>query len=1060
MSKSDCKRYNNYHKHDMMSSIFGMPDSATFQKEYVKRCVELGHTHYFTTNHGNMGNIFEAKNLCAEHGIACNSGLEGYIVVDPLEKDKSNYHFIVIPLTDNARKKLNVVNSRANIEGYYYKPRIFLEDLLRLPKEEFIITTACEGGILRDDISINQIFIPLANHFKNNIYLEVQNHNVNSQKSINEKCLYYADKLGLQLIAANDSHYIDESGKEKRNELLKGKHINYGDEGTYILDFPDYDTMFDRFKKQGVLTDSQIEIAINNTLVFDKCEEIQLDKEIKMPTIYGDLSLKERVKELKRQAKEKFDVIAKEESLTQDEINTRIEGMKEEIEVIEQTNDEIHTADYFLFNSKNVDLAVNKYGGVLTRSGRGSCGSFYLNKILGMTQIDRFTSPFPLYSSRFMSTARLLENRALPDIDFNVVSQEPFVKASRELLGENGCYPMIAYGTMQIGEAFRNVCRSHDIPFDEFNEIAKKVEDYKNDKKWKPLIKEAEGYVGVVVSASIHPCAYVLSDKNLLEEYGVVRIGDNICVMVTSGEADDFKLLKNDYLVVLVWKLISETFNSIDKPIITVRDLVNVIKDDKRIWDLFANGITCTLNQVDSDNGTTQSMRYKISSLREAGMIAAAIRPSFDSWREAFLRREKFSTGSTFLDKVLEPTDGFLIFQESLMSYFEALTVTPAESIGLIKKISKKKIKPEHFASLENRLVKAWTQKTGSIDLFYENWKTVQSCMAYGFAAPHALATGIDMCYGAYLKVNYPYEYYTVCFNNYLDDATRTKKLTNELDYFGIKLSNVRFRNSKAEYSFNKKMKTIYKGMASIKFLNSKISDELYELRDNKYDSFVDFLLDLLGKTSVNSRQLQILIETDFFEEFGGISKLSKITELFFALYDKTKKCFKKQLSKQKLAELILSKEIVKKYCHKEAEKTYMQLNVYGMLLDIEKNSQFAETTVFEKAHFQQVHLNSVDIVDKRYKGVAIVSDIDTKYSPKLSMYALANGNTIDVKISKRIFNRNQLEVGDVIMINNTIIKPRQTKNENGEWVDIPDSKVFWVTDYRKVTNRDLQEDE
>ena len=186
-----------------------------------------------------------------------------------------------------------------------------------------------------------------------------------------------------------------------------------------------------------------------------------------------------------------------------------------------------------------------------------------------MTQLDRFKLDIKLYPERFMSTARLLENHALPDIDYNVVSQEPFVKAAKELLGEYGCYPMIAYGTMQIGEAFRNVCRTHGLEYDEYNEIAKEIENYINDNKWKPFIDEANKYVDTVVSASIHPCAYLLDNKNLQEEYGVVRIGDNICAMITSGEADEYKMLKDDFLLVTVYKLIDETFKLIGKPIIT-----------------------------------------------------------------------------------------------------------------------------------------------------------------------------------------------------------------------------------------------------------------------------------------------------------------------------------------------------------------------------------------------------------------------------------------------------------------------------------------------------------
>ena len=539
-------RYNNYHKHDGISSIFGMPDSATSQEEYIKRCVELGHTNYFTTNHGSFGDIFEAKTLCDKYGLRCIAGIEGYIVPNPYEKDNSNYHIIIIPKTDVARKKMNVISSRANIEGFYYKPRIFIEDLLALDSNDIFITTACEGGLLKDEISYAKLFFPLMKKFGGNMMLEVQNHNTQTQKAINERCLDLRKEYGLHIICANDSHYIDEKGKRQRAELLRGKKISYGDEDTYTLDFPDTETMFYRFKKQGVLSEDQIEQGIKNTLLFDCCEEIGIDKEIKMPNIYKKLTPKERVSLLKDKVKKNFSTIIKKENLTREQIDERVKGLNEEMKVIEDTNEEIHTADYFLFNERNTDLAVNKYGGVLTRGGRGSCGSYYTNKILGITQIDRFTAPIPVYPDRFMSTARLLENRAIPDIDFNVSSQEPFVKATRELLGEHGCYPMIAYGTMGESESFRNTCRAKGLDFDEYNEVGKDLERYKDDEKWKPIIEEAMESVGVIVSASVHPCAFCLSDKNILEEYGVVRIGGNICVMVTSSEADEYKILKND----------------------------------------------------------------------------------------------------------------------------------------------------------------------------------------------------------------------------------------------------------------------------------------------------------------------------------------------------------------------------------------------------------------------------------------------------------------------------------------------------------------------------------
>lgn len=1048
-------RYNNYHKHTHISSIYS-PDSNEKAEAYIKKEAERGGKNYFTTEHGSMGDIFEAKTLCDKYGIRCLAGLEGYIVPNPLEKDKSNYHIIIIPRTDSARKKVNRISSRANIEGYYYRPRIFPSDLLALDKDDVYITTACVAGLLRDDTSINKIFYPLLEHFGDNVFLEVQNHNVDIQKEINRKALDFASKEGLKLIAANDSHYVDLNGKHERAELLKGKHINYGDEDEFILDFPDYDTMFGRFKTQGILSDSQIETAIANTLIFDECEEIGIDKTIKMPNIYPTLSLDERFNLLKSEVNNRFETIKKEDELTSEQIKEREEGIAHELKIIEDTNNIVHTADYFLFNSKLVDLATQKYGGVLTRGGRGSCASFYINRIMGMTQLDRFDINLPIFPERFASTARLIENRSMPDIDFNVVSDEPFVKAARELLGEESCYPMIAYGTMQEAEAFRNVCRSKGLDFDDFNDVGKNLDNYRNNEKWKPLIEEVSKYVGTIVSASVHPCAFAISDKSLIDEYGVVRLGDFLCVMVTSAEADEYKILKDDFLKVTVWKLISETFKEIGKPIIPARQLLASIKDDKRIWQLIADGLTCTLNQIDSDNGRDQAQKYGIKSFEEGAFVAAAIRPSFDSWRDGFLSRRHYTTGSKDLDNVLHETGGYILFQESLMRYFDWLGVSPAESIGLIKKISKKKIKQEDFDSLEGRIKAQWVKNTGSEKMFNETWELVQSCISYGFCSAHAAATSLDMCYGAYLKVNYPLEYYTVCLNNYADDNVRTKKLINELKYFGIKLETIKFRHSRSQHTYDKSTNTIYKGLTSIKFISASAGDELYELKDNKYDNFTSLLVDLTNNTSVNTRQIEILIKSDFFSEFGNVNKLIHINDFFQRFYDRTKKAFKKQIKKSAVEESGLTHEILKAFCHKETEKTYMQVDFWEMLFEIEKSVNYADIGTLEKISNQIKYLGSSTVTDRRYSNFICVADIVEKKTPIVYCYSVTRGYTKEVKIPRSIFDKNKLEIGDVVYIQ-SMNKKNKTAYDSatGRWKRIPNQYEWWVNSYRKATKSD-----
>lgn len=1026
------KQYANYHKHDIISNIF-VPDAHVKCESYLKRIKELGYDCYWTTNHGSGGDIFEARDLCDKYGIKCFFGVEGYIVPNPLEKDNRNYHIIIIPKTNEARKKVNYITSRASEEGLYYKPRIFLEDLLKLNKDDIYLTSACVAGLMHDEDSIELLLKPLIKHFGQNFFLEVQNHQDEFQKEINRKCLQFSKQYGLKLIAANDSHYIYPEDSKDRLEFLKGKGINYSDEDTYVLDYPDYNTMFSRFQKQGILNDKEIEEAIDNTRIFENCEEIYLDKEIKMPSAYLNLSPDEKIKELKKHINKKFAEIREEEHIEGEQLKKYIEGIRQEMQTIIDTK-EINTADYFLLNEKIVDLAVHKYNGVLTRTGRGSCGGFYINRILGMTQIDRFTSPIKLYPERFISTARLLENRAMPDIDYNVASQEPFVKASREVLGEHCAYPMVAYGTMQIGEAFRNVCRSHGLEFDEFNEVAKNIDNYLEDPKWKPYIEEAKKYVDVVVSASVHPCAFALSNNDLRYEYGIVKIGNALCVMITSGEADYWKILKDDFLIVSIWGIIADTFKLIGKPIITVNQLLNDLDD--RVWDLYANGITCTLNQVDSDYATSLMKKYKVRSVGELAQFTAAVRPSFDAWRDAFIYRKPFTTGSKYLDDVLSETRGMITFQETLMTYFQWLGITPAESIGLIKKISKKKIHPEDFKNLEDRLKEQWIKNTGSIDKFDDTWQMVQGCMSYGFAAPHALATAIDSLYGAWLKVHYPLEYYSVVFRYYEGDMERTNKLTEELKYFNISLKNIQFGHSAGSYKINKEENSIYKGLGSIKYCNVEVGDKLYELSQTKqYNSFVEILKDFPG----DSRQLDILIKLGYFSDFGSIGKLLKIVEVYNQYGSKT--IIKKD-------QCTINKDIMLQYAT-ETEKQYRLKDKDGFINYLLKNITYKEYPIAQRIKDEKEYLGYISLKIEGKSNTWYVTDINTKYSPKISLYNVGTGEEKVVKIEKRKYQMAPFDK-DVCLRATFETKNKCKKDENGEWVKL-EEKEEWIKYYSVI---------
>ena len=304
-------RYNNYHKHTYYSNIRTL-DVVTSPEEYMKRAVELGHTTYFTGEHGFQGNIYESQTLCEKYNLKPIYSVEAYYVDDLSDRsDRKAYHIILVALTKKARYEINKILSIANTDGFYYKPRIGLKELLSLTPSETIVTTACVASRLstlliyekidnnksifkgyadeeEQEKCLNEFLLPVMNHFKENLYLEVQNHKTEKQINYNRMIIALHRKFNIPLIHANDSHYIFEGDSYYRDLFLKAKNMHYEDEEGGILDYPDYDTILDRYRKQGVLYPNEAKEALDNTLIFDNaeisyfisCSEIERNKRI------------------------------------------------------------------------------------------------------------------------------------------------------------------------------------------------------------------------------------------------------------------------------------------------------------------------------------------------------------------------------------------------------------------------------------------------------------------------------------------------------------------------------------------------------------------------------------------------------------------------------------------------------------------------------------------------------------------------------------------------------------------------------------------------------------
>ena len=855
-------RYNNYHKHTHYSNIKTL-DCISKPEDYMKRAVELGHTTYFTTEHGFQGNIYEAHTLCEKYGLKCIFGIEAYYVDDMYDKtSRSSYHLMLVAMNDNGRKEINKIMSLANTDGFYYKPRIDLRCLLSLTPTDVIVTTACVASPMFKGENWEESFLkPVYNHFGKNLYLEVQNHNELVQIRHNERLLEVKREYGIQLIHANDSHYIKPEDAKYRDLFLNAKGMRYEDESNFILDYPDSETIIERYYIQGVLSEEEISEALNNTLIFDNAESISLDKEFKIPKITegdSDTVLRKIIADAWREEKK---------SIPKDKVEEYEQAIYYEMDIIKNCG----MSDYFILDHKIIKKAVDEYDAVLTRSGRGSAVSFYVNRLLGLTEIDRLKAPITLYPTRFMSAERILSSKSLPDIDLNFADVEPVIKASKDILGEDGIYYMVAYKPLQESSAFRLWCKANGYHIDEYNEIAKDLENHLEDRKWKQVIEDSKIFRGVIESIAPSPCSFLLLDKPISEEVGLLRVGNatdyTMCCALDGYYCDVYKYLKNDYLTVKVYEIIDKVYKLIGRPIDNISTLIN--NCDDKVWDIYANALTTTINQSDSDFAKQTLKRYKPTSLAEMSAWVAAIRPAFASLLNNFLDRQPYTTGVERLDDILKDSFHYLLYQESIMAFLVWLGEEEKFTYDIIKKISKKKFKEEELIELKDKLIEEWVREVGIEDGFDNTWAVVEDASRYAFNASHSLSVAVDSIYGAYLKSHYPLEYFTVVLTLYADDIDRTSKLIGELPYFNISLQSVKFGKSGADYTMDKESNRIYKGVQSIKYLNAQVGEELLELSKNKYNSFISLLKDIREKTSLNSKQLTILITLNYFEDFG-----------------------------------------------------------------------------------------------------------------------------------------------------------------------------------------------
>jgi DNA polymerase III alpha subunit len=1064
----------NYHKHTSLSNRY-MKDSPVLPIDYwneLKRRYGDRPCIYTTVEHGWAGNYFkqyddlEKYNKKNGTNIQWVYGCEAYWVKNRHEQDRSNCHIVLLALTDKGRRAINKAVSIANKDGYYYgRPRVDMELLLGLPPDDVMITTACVAFWNKYD-DIDDIVMMLSQHFPY-FYLEVQPHDTDKQKDINRHIIELSNVYGIPIIAGCDSHYITANQAQDRDELLKSSDIHYEDEDGWYMDYPTYDELVARFKRQGVLSDRQIASAIEATNFLFQYEPIKLDRSLKVPVIkpLRDKTQTERNAIFEQILKDEWK--AQRGDIDTDKLSQYQREIHHDIGEIEACN----MADYFILSYEVMKRAQEVYGGILTPSGRGSAVSMFINKLLRLTKVDKVNSPVLMYSERFLTKERVLDSHTPPDIDNNVSTREPFIQAQRDLVGDLGTYDLLAMGTLKFKAAWKMYSRAFNVPPESANEVSRQIGRYEEavkhsegeivdmskyvDEKYRNLVDGCHTYMGIYDTAKGHPCAVIAFDGDVEEEIGISlckseATGKEVLVAnIESGTIDAFGYLKQDYLVVDSVGLTYDVYKEAGIEPFTVNELLAKIEHDDATWQIYADGHTQCVNQCEQPKSTQKVMRYKPKNISELTQFIAAIRPGFQSMYNIFESRQHFDYGIKTLDDLLQDqycTSSFMLYQESLMKVLGFAGFPMSETYTIVKAISKKKdyvikeAKPKFIANFAKAIIDTGdtNDEQQAHELADKVWRIIEDNASYSFNSAHAYCMAVDSVTIAYLKAHYPIEFYKCVLQRFTDKGEKDKVslIKQEMLKRGFKLKDIKFGDDNRQFNIDHANDCIVQTMASIKDMPKSTPQALYELGQRGVRNRGELYHAIIDDSRINKTATEILFKLGYFEKFGHPNKL--IAE--FDIYQKYISV--KVLTKSNFNDTII--DDIRQCCGKETDKQFRDIDNKALIVSIIKHTTIKPTTITDRIKWQLEFLGYCTICDtNRDVNEWAVTDVKTNSfgASLLSLYNLQHGVERQYKCNKKWWATHQCKSGDIIKVVLDNV-PKWTKNSDGKFIKTNETEV------------------
>ena len=904
------------HNHTQYSLL----DGLTKVPALVKRVKELGMDAVAITDHGLMSGAIEFYKSANDADIKPIIGMEAYIAPrkhtdkDP-QHDRQAFHLILLAMNTKGYSNLMRLSSIANLEGFYYRPRID-RDLLEKYSEGLIVLSGCAQSELSDAIRQGKLVEAenIAGWYKkvfgDRYYLEVQDHGHSNhpsvwdeQEKINSEVLNLSTKLEIPAVVTGDAHYLVKEDQEAHEVLLCVQTGSFLDDEArmslkdFELHVADPKDVINRWGQ------SHPELIRNTKKIADRCNlSIELGSILtpKFPTPRNEKESIYLANQVWRGLAWRYGNVSRDKALKM----TTAEAKKRlTTAVIDRTDYELGIVDKMGFNGFYLIVSdfINwgKDRGIVFGPGRGSAASSILAYATRMTDIDPLK--YDLLFERFLNPDRI----SMPDMDIDIQDnrRDEVIDYCIEKYGFEQVANIVTFGRMAARNSVRDVARVLRVPYSDADRLAKMIpppvqgrhtplathlkevkelkDEYQNDPNAKRVFDLAVRLEGTIRSHGVHAAGVIIAPQEIVK-YSPLEMAQKgvVATQYSMGPIEDLGLLKIDFLGLSNLTTINNTLRIVKKVEGKVINISEIPLDDKKTFELLQKGETTGVFQLESSGMKRYLKQLKPTVFDDIIAMVALYRPGPMQWIDDFIARKhglrKIEYIHPVMRSALESTYGVIVYQEQVMQISKDLCGFSGGQADTLRKAIGKKI-PEALAKLKTEFIEGAIKKTKADRKTMEKfWIQLEDFAAYCFNKVHSACYAQIAYQTAYLKANHPEAFMAALMTSDYDNTDRLAIEINECKRMGLEVLPPDVNESFHEFGVIPNTNKIRFGLDAIKNVGHGAVEEILRARDElggKFETLEDFC-QKVNTRIVNRKSLESLIKAGAFDALGDRSLL------------------------------------------------------------------------------------------------------------------------------------------------------------------------------------------